>query len=94
MSGSRSAGPGAGADGDGCERTTDDADFRGGALSLEPEDLSKDLHLARAAHVRFRGEERPAVGKMILLARLGQGGMGVVYFGLHPRLNVEVAVKV
>ena len=36
----------------------------------------------------------PALGGIPLLAKLGQGGMGAVYYGIHPRLNKEVAVKV
>jgi serine/threonine protein kinase len=34
------------------------------------------------------------LGGIPLLAKLGEGGMGSVYFGVHPRLNSAVAVKV
>lgn len=63
------------------------------SFSLPPEDLSRDPRLAHARFEEYGGVQRPTIGRMILLAQLGQGGMGVVYFGVHPRLQVEVAVK-
>jgi len=33
-------------------------------------------------------------GDCILVEKLGQGGMGVVYLGKHLTLNIDVAVKV
>ncbi len=76
------------------EPTTSDVSIRIDKLSVEPADVSGDAILARAELVRFRGREHPAIGRMVLLARLGRGGMGVVYFGVHPRLGIEVAVKI
>lgn len=64
--------------------------------SVPPQDLSQDKLLATAPRAPV-GEERiptPALGNIPLLAKLGQGGMGAVYYGIHPRLDVEVAVKV
>ncbi len=59
--------------------------------SRPPEDLSKDpllMLLPRDA------EGRPMAGRIPILCRIGKGGMGAVYYAVHPRLNVEVAVKV
>ena len=42
----------------------------------------------------FQGEERPSLGRIALLGRIGRGGMGVVYYGVNPRLGTEVAVKI
>lgn len=42
----------------------------------------------------FRGRPRPMLGGIPILGRLGQGGMGAVYYAEHPRLQLEVAVKV
>ncbi|MBE7463804.1 MAG: serine/threonine protein kinase [Planctomycetes bacterium] len=60
------------------------------------QDLSGEAFLARAPRVRVEGcpGPVPCLGGIPLLARLGQGGMGAVYYGIHPRLDVEVAVKV
>ena len=58
------------------------------------EDLSTDALLTAAPRLTFGGSEVPALGGIALLSKLGQGGMGAVYFGVHPRLRMEVAVKV
>jgi len=44
--------------------------------------------------VDFGNAKVPSLGGIPLLAKLGQGGMGAVYYGIHPRLKIEVAVKV
>jgi serine/threonine protein kinase len=62
--------------------------------STHPEFLLEDWTLQGCATVSFEGEDRPAIGGIPLLAKLGRGGMGYVYCGLHPDLGIEVAVKV
>jgi len=62
--------------------------------SRQPEDLSGERILRDCAKEEFEGVKRPVIGRIVLLAKLGKGGMGVVYFGVNPRLYTEVAVKV
>ncbi len=62
--------------------------------SLPPEDLLADEVLLRATRVNLSGRSIPALGGIPLFRKLGQGGMAAVYYGIHPRLNQEVAVKV
>ena len=64
------------------------------ALSVPFQDLSGDKLLISAPRTNFEGRSVPALGGIPLLARLGQGGMGAVYFGLKLLLKKEVAVKV
>jgi formylglycine-generating enzyme required for sulfatase activity/serine/threonine protein kinase len=64
------------------------------AWSLAPQDLSRDRVLQDCATVEFAGERRPAFGPYVLLAKAGEGGMGVVYFGVNVRAGNEVAVKI
>ncbi|HTL53685.1 MAG TPA: serine/threonine-protein kinase, partial [Planctomycetota bacterium] len=59
--------------------------------SVPAQDLSKEGLLAQLPR---DGENRPVLGGIPLSAKLGQGGMGAVYYGVHPRLHNEVAVKV
>ncbi|MGD0090686.1 MAG: bifunctional serine/threonine-protein kinase/formylglycine-generating enzyme family protein [Planctomycetota bacterium] len=59
-----------------------------------PVDLSADLLLSAAPRVSYEGLTVPAMGGIPLLFKLGQGGVGAVYFGIHPRTMQEVAVKV
>jgi len=59
--------------------------------SRPPEDLSQD----RLLTILPRGPQgHPMLGRLPLLARIGKGGMGSVYYSIHPRLQVEVAVKI
>jgi serine/threonine-protein kinase len=44
--------------------------------------------------VEYEGRIVPSLGGIPLLSRIGHGGMGTVYFGMHLRLDKEVAVKV
>ena len=55
--------------------------------------LAENLLLA-APRTTFNGHECPCLGGIPLLRKLGQGGMGAVYYGIHMRLHIEVAVKV
>src|SRR5437764_1349377 len=66
----------------------------GVALAVPVQDLSHDVFLANAPRIDTNGKATPALGGIPLLAKLGQGGMGAVYYGIHPRLQVAVAVKV
>jgi serine/threonine protein kinase len=65
-----------------------------GALSKQLQDLRHDPLLAPARRVNFLGREVPSLGGVPILAKVGHGGMGAVYFGVHPRLKQEVAIKV
>ena len=58
------------------------------------EDLLQEKLLITAPRIRMGDKTVPALGGIPLIAKLGQGGMGAVYFGFHPRLKVDVAVKV
>ncbi len=62
--------------------------------SLQPEDLSDDWGLKGCPEIEFEGTKRRSLGRIVLLARLGKGAMGIVYYGVNPRLHTEVAVKV
>ncbi|MCX7805829.1 MAG: protein kinase, partial [Planctomycetota bacterium] len=63
--------------------------------SASVQDLESDKLLQSAPRVALPdGRLVPSLGGIPLLSKLGFGGMGAVYFGIHPRLNVEVAVKV
>jgi len=61
---------------------------------VPPEDLTSDPLLEELPRVDVDGRQVPVLGKIPLLARLGRGAMGAVYYGVHPRLKIEVAVKV
>ncbi|HYF47811.1 MAG TPA: protein kinase [Planctomycetota bacterium] len=58
------------------------------------QDLLQDKLLLAAPRVEFKGKFVPALGGIPILSRIGQGGMGAVYLGVHPRLDQDVAVKV
>jgi hypothetical protein len=62
--------------------------------SIPVEDLSGDKLIHSARRTVYNEKPVPSLGGIPLLAKLGQGGMGAVYYGLHPRLNREVAVKI
>jgi len=63
-----------------------------GATTVE--DISTDKALKSVPRVAYQGKEYPALAGIPLLRKLGQGGMGAVYYGIHPRLGNEVAVKI
>src|ERR1043165_1098928 len=58
------------------------------------QDLSGEKLLRDAPRTETSGKICPSLNGIPLLAKLGQGGMGAVYYGIHPRLRSEVAVKV
>ncbi len=62
--------------------------------ALPLQDLSGERVLRSASRMSYNDSSVPCLGKIPLLAKLGQGGMGAVYYGIHPRLDMEVAVKV
>jgi len=55
------------------------------------QDLTKDGLLAPATRDPLG---RPTLKGISILKKIGQGGMGAVYHARHPRLGIEVAVKV
>ena len=61
---------------------------------LNIQDLSKEALLRNTQRVMFRGQMCPSLNGIPLVSKLGQGGMGAVYCGIHPRLQNRVAVKV
>lgn len=63
-------------------------------LALPLEDLSNDDFLAGVRRACFHDQLVPVLGGILLVRRIGQGGMGAVYYGLHTRLRTNVAVKV
>ncbi len=65
-----------------------------GIAPLLHEDLSDEWQLSRCRTERYGAHVCPVLGDYRLLRRLGRGGMGAVYSGIHPRLGNVVAVKV
>ncbi len=57
-------------------------------------DILADEMLVDVPRQKVHGREFPVLGGIHLLAKIGQGGMGAVYYGIHPRLGQPVAVKV
>jgi len=64
------------------------------ARTLAVEDLSKDDLLRNVPRESFSGRDVPRLGKVYLLARIGRGGMGSVYYGAHASLDIDIAVKI
>lgn len=58
------------------------------------EDLSGDALLVNLKRIEYENRSLPSLGGIPLLRRIGRGAMGAVYYGVHPRLQNEVAVKV
>ncbi|HEY3324750.1 MAG TPA: protein kinase [Planctomycetota bacterium] len=80
-----------------------DADFVAAAMakpatwvlkrSRHTEDLLLDPLLHGLPRTEVDGHAVPVLGSVPLLAKLGAGGMGAVYYGIHPNLLIEVAIK-
>lgn len=80
---------------DGRRRRNSGRGSEGGSRWSHPvEDLSDEWDLKTCAPIEFEGRMRPSLGRVAVLARLGRGGMGVVYYGVNPRLDSEVAIKI
>ncbi|HYF51275.1 MAG TPA: serine/threonine protein kinase [Planctomycetota bacterium] len=62
--------------------------------TIRLDDLLSDRLLAMAPRIKVEGRVHPCLGGIPLLSKLGSGAMGSVYYGVHPRLRMEVAVKV
>jgi serine/threonine protein kinase len=56
--------------------------------------LNQERLLSQAPRTQHEGKEAPMLGGVPLLAKIGQGGMGAVYYGVHPQTKEGVAVKV
>jgi len=61
---------------------------------IPAQDLSHDKLIRDLPRSAFNGTQVPSIAGIALIAKLGQGGMGAVYYGLNLRLNKDVAVKV
>ncbi|MBI3830684.1 MAG: protein kinase [Planctomycetes bacterium] len=68
--------------------------FPSSQFSVAIQDLLQDELLKDVKRITFEKRTVPALGGIPLLAKLGQGGMGAVYFGYKPMLKQEVAIKV
>ncbi len=53
-----------------------------------------DQLLQNVPRVEENGKMVLELGGIQILSKLGQGGMGAVYYGIHPRLNQQVAIKI
>ncbi|HEY3324690.1 MAG TPA: bifunctional serine/threonine-protein kinase/formylglycine-generating enzyme family protein [Planctomycetota bacterium] len=62
--------------------------------AIPPEDLTSDPLLLGLPRVELHNLQVPVLGKIPLLSRLGKGAMGAVYYAIHPRLKIEVAIKI
>lgn len=63
-------------------------------LNKAVQDLSGDKLLTTVPRSDWNGNRVPVLNGIPLLAKLGAGGMGAVYYGWHPERRCEVAVKV
>ncbi len=58
---------------------------------LPQEDLTQDKLLSDLPR---DDKGRPTLDRIPLVCRIGRGGMGAVYYAVHPRLQVHVAIKI
>lgn len=82
------------ADGERQDQEPDDEPVVRMPVPAQGEDLSSEPLLRHCPREDYEGHPRPRFGKILLLEKVGQGGMGFVYRGVHPRLRREVAVKI
>jgi CheY-like chemotaxis protein/tRNA A-37 threonylcarbamoyl transferase component Bud32 len=64
------------------------------APALPVQDLTAEPMLHGVVTARHGMLRVPSLRGVLLLAKLGRGAMGSVYYGLHTRLGCEVAVKI
>jgi CheY-like chemotaxis protein len=62
--------------------------------TLPLQDLLREGLLRGSRTGRLDGRPVPLLRGIALVAKLGEGAMGAVYYGIHTRLQCEVAVKV
>jgi len=62
--------------------------------TLPIQDLLREGLLRGARTGKLDGRAVPVLRGVALCAKLGEGAMGAVYYGIHTRLHCEVAVKV
>lgn len=62
--------------------------------TLTTQDLTRDKLLQGAPLAQIGAKRAPMVGGIPLLVKMGQGGLGAVYYGIHPGNKAGVAVKV
>ena len=63
-------------------------------LALSVQDLSDERLLAQLPRLEADDWRVPVISHIPLLAKLGEGATGAVYYGIHPRLGREVALKI
>lgn len=61
---------------------------------LPYENLRRHPYFRSAPVATVAGKKIPTIGGVPLWAKLGSGGMATVFYGFHPRLQTEVAVKI
>ncbi len=56
-------------------------------------DLADELLRAKVKARLFGGDQAPRLGRLVILDRLGTGGLGTVYAAYDPRLDRRVAAR-